>query len=127
MKKISGTLKLDQAQYRELEAFAKFGSDLDAATNAVIEKGKRNVEILKQGQYAPLRVEEQAAIIFCGTNGLLMDIPVNRIKEFEVEYISFLHQKHQNILDDLASGKLNENITSTLEKVVSELSPKYSE
>jgi F-type H+-transporting ATPase subunit alpha len=127
MKKISGTLKLDQAQYRELEAFAKFGSDLDAATNAVIEKGKRNVEILKQGQYAPLRVEEQAAIIFCGTNGLLMDIPVNRIKEFEVEYISFLHQKHQNILDDLASGKLNENITSTLEKVVSELSQKYSE
>jgi F-type H+-transporting ATPase subunit alpha len=127
MKKISGTLKLDQAQYRELEAFAKFGSDLDAATNAVIEKGKRNVEILKQGQYSPLRVEEQAAIIFCGTNGLLMDIPVNRIKEFEVEYISFLHQKHQNVLDDLASGKLNENITSTLEKVVSELSPKYSE
>mgnify|MGYP006097292397 FL=1 len=127
MKKISGTLKLDQAQYRELEAFAKFGSDLDAATNAVIEKGKRNVEILKQGQYSPLRVEEQAAIIFCGTNGLLMDIPVNRIKEFEVEYISFLHQKHQNVLDDLASGKLNENITSTLEKVVNELSPKYSE
>ena len=127
MKKISGTLKLDQAQYRELEAFAKFGSDLDAATNAVIEKGKRNVEILKQGQYSPLRVEEQAAIIYCGTNGLLMDIPVNRIKEFEVEYISFLHQKHQNILDDLASGKLNETITSTLENVVSELSPKYSE
>jgi|TARA_B110000914_G_scaffold226449_1_gene251524 F-type H+-transporting ATPase subunit alpha len=127
MKKISGTLKLDQAQYRELEAFAKFGSDLDAATNAVIEKGKRNVEILKQGQYSPLRVEEQAAIIYCGTNGLLMDIPVNRIKEFEVEYISFLHQKHQNILDDLASGKLDEKITSTLEKVVKELSSKYSQ
>jgi F-type H+-transporting ATPase subunit alpha len=127
MKKISGTLKLDQAQYRELEAFAKFGSDLDAATNAVIEKGKRNVEILKQGQYSPLRVEEQAAIIYCGTNGLLMDVPVNRIKEFEVEYISFLHQKHQNILDDLASGKLDEKITSTLEKVVKELSSKYSQ
>ena len=127
MKKIAGTLKLDQAQYRELEAFAKFGSDLDAATNAVIEKGKRNVEILKQGQYSPLRVEEQAAIIYCGTKGLLMDIPVNRIKEFEVEYISFLHQKHQNILDDLASGKLNDTITSTLENVVSELSQKYSE
>ena len=127
MKKIAGTLKLDQAQYRELEAFAKFGSDLDAATNAVIEKGKRNVEILKQGQYSPLRVEEQAAIIYCGTKGLLMDIPVNRIKEFEVEYISFLHQKHQNILDDLASGKLNDIITSTLENVVSELSQKYSE
>ena len=88
MKKISGTLKLDQAQYRELEAFAKFGSDLDAATKAVIEKGKRNVEILKQGQYSPLRVEEQAAIIYCGTNGLLMDVPVNRIKEFETEFLS---------------------------------------
>ncbi|MDC1024883.1 F0F1 ATP synthase subunit alpha [Flavobacteriales bacterium] len=126
MKKISGTLKLDQAQYRELEAFAKFGSDLDAATKAVIEKGKRNVEILKQGQYSPLRVEEQAAIIYCGTNGLLMDVPVNRIKEFETEFLSFLHQKHQNILDDLASGKLNDNITETLNSVVIELTPKYA-
>jgi len=126
MKKISGTLKLDQAQYRELEAFAKFGSDLDAATKAVIEKGKRNVEILKQGQYSPLRVEEQAAIIYCGTNGLLMDVPVNKIKEFEVEFISFLHQKHQNILDDLAAGKLNDNITNILESVVKELTPKYA-
>jgi F-type H+-transporting ATPase subunit alpha len=126
MKKISGTLKLDQAQYRELEAFAKFGSDLDAATKAVIEKGKRNVEILKQGQYSPLRVEEQAAIIYCGTNGLLMDVPVNRIKEFETEFLSFLHQKHQNVLDDLASGKLNDSITETLNTVVKELTPKYA-
>ena len=83
MKKISGTLKLDQAQYRELEAFAKFGSDLDAATKAVIDKGQRNVEILKQGQYSPLRVEEQAAIIFCGTNGLLMDVPVTKLKSLK--------------------------------------------
>ena len=126
MKKISGTLKLDQAQYRELEAFAKFGSDLDAATKAVIEKGKRNVEILKQGQYSPLRVEEQAAIIYCGTNGLLMDVPVNRIKEFETEFLSFLHQKHQNVLDDLASGKLNDSITDTLNSIVKELTPKYA-
>ena len=126
MKKISGTLKLDQAQYRELEAFAKFGSDLDAATKAVIEKGKRNVEILKQGQYSPLRVEEQAAIIYCGTNGLLIDVPVNRIKEFETEFLSFLHQKHQNVLDDLASGKLNDSITDTLNSVVKELTPKYA-
>jgi F-type H+-transporting ATPase subunit alpha len=126
MKKISGTLKLDQAQYRELEAFAKFGSDLDAATKAVIEKGKRNVEILKQGQYSPLRVEEQAAIIYCGTNGLLMDVPVNRIKEFETEFLSFLHQKHQNVLDDLASGKLNDSITDTLNSVVKELTHKYA-
>ncbi len=126
MKKIAGTLKLDQAQYRELEAFAKFGSDLDAATTAIIEKGKRNVEILKQGQYSPLRVEEQAAIIYCGTNGLLMDIPVNKIREFETEFISFMHQKHQNILDDLAAGKLTEEITSTIKKIAADLSKKYA-
>jgi len=125
MKKISGTLKLDQAQYRELEAFAKFGSDLDAATTAVIEKGKRNVEILKQGQYSPLRVEEQAAIIYCGTNGLLMDVPVDKIKEFETDYIAFLHSKHQGVLDDLASGKLTNEITSILSSVAAELSKKY--
>ena len=126
MKKIAGTLKLDQAQYRELEAFAKFGSDLDAATTAVIEKGKRNVEILKQGQYSPLRVEEQAAIIYCGTNGLLMDVPVDKVKEFETEFLSFMSQKHQNILDDLAAGKLTDEITSTIEKVAADLSKKYS-
>jgi F-type H+-transporting ATPase subunit alpha len=126
MKKIAGTLKLDQAQYRELEAFAKFGSDLDAATNAVIEKGKRNVEILKQGQYSPLRVEEQAAIIYCGTNGLLMDVPVNKIKEFENDFIMLLHSKHQNILDELADGKLTKEITSTLESVAADLSSKYA-
>ena len=126
MKKIAGTLKLDQAQYRELEAFAKFGSDLDAATTAIIEKGKRNVEILKQGQYSPLRVEEQAAIIYCGTNGLLMDVPVEKIKDFEKEFLSFLHAKHQNVLDDLSSGKLNDEITTTLKKVALELSKKYA-
>ena len=114
MKKISGTLKLDQAQYRELEAFAKFGSDLDAATTAVIEKGKRNVEILKQGQYSPLRVEEQAAIIYCGTNGLLMNVPVEKIKQFEGEYIDFLHNKHQDVLDAIANGKLTDKIKETL-------------
>ena len=126
MKKISGTLKLDQAQYRELEAFAKFGSDLDAATNAVIEKGKRNVEILKQGQYAPLRVEEQAAIIYCGTNGLLMDVPVDKIRDFEQEYIAFLHDKHQDILDELAAGKLTDEIKNILQKVSADLSSKYT-
>ena len=126
MKKISGTLKLDQAQFRELEAFAKFGSDLDAATKAVIDKGVRNVEILKQGQYSPLRVEEQAAIIYCGTNGLLMDVPVNKVKEFETEFISFMHQKHQDVLDALAAGKLTDEIKNTLEKVAADLSKKYA-
>ena len=126
MKKIAGTLKLDQAQYRELEAFAKFGSDLDAATTAIIEKGKRNVEILKQGQYSPLRVEEQASIIYCGTNGLLMDVPVNKIRVFETEFISFMCEKHQNILNDLAAGKLSDEITSTLEKIAADLTKKYA-
>ena len=126
MKKIAGTLKLDQAQYRELEAFAKFGSDLDAATNAVIEKGKRNVEILKQGQYSPLRVEEQAAIIYCGTNGLLMNVPVNKIKEFETEYLAFLHAKHQGLLNDLRAGKLTDEIQATLRTVAADLSSKYA-
>ena len=126
MKKISGTLKLDQAQYRELEAFAKFGSDLDAATTLIIEKGKRNVEILKQAQYSPLRVEEQAAIIYCGTNGLLMDVPVKKIKEFESEFLAFLHAKHQNILDALSAGKLTDEIKSTIETVAADLSQKYA-
>jgi len=126
MKKIAGTLKLDQAQYRELEAFAKFGSDLDAATNSVIEKGKRNVEILKQGQYSPLRVEEQAAIIYCGTNGLLMNVPVNKIKEFETEYLAFLHTKHQDVLSDLGVGKLTDEIQETLKTVAADLSSKYA-
>jgi F-type H+-transporting ATPase subunit alpha len=126
MKKVSGTLKLDQAQFRELEAFAKFGSDLDPATMAVLDKGARNVEILKQNEGSPFPVEEQVAIIYCGTNGLLMDVPVNRIKEFETEFLSFLHQKHQNVLDDLASGKLNDSITETLNSVVKELTPKYA-
>ena len=126
MKKISGTLKLDQAQYRELEAFAKFGSDLDAATTLIIEKGKRNVEILKQAQYSPLRVEEQAAIIYCGTNGLLMDVPVKKIKEFESEFLAFLHVKHQNILDALSAGKLTDEIKSTIETVAADLSQKYA-
>ena len=126
MKKIAGTLKLDQAQYRELEAFAKFGSDLDAATNAVIEKGKRNVEILKQGQYSPLRVEEQAAIIYCGTNGLLMNVPVNKIKEFEAEFLALLHAKHQDVLSDLGAGKLTDEIQTTLKTVTADLSSKYA-
>ena len=126
MKKISGTLKLDQAQYRELEAFAKFGSDLDAATTVVIEKGVRNVEILKQGQYSPLRVEEQAAIIYCGTNGLLMDVPAKKIKAFETEFLSFMHQKHQDVLDALAVGKLTDEIKNTIETVAADLSKKYA-
>ena len=125
MKKVAGTLKLDQAQYRELEAFAKFGSDLDAATMAVIEKGKRNVEILKQGQNAPQSVEKQVAIIYLGTKGLMNSVPVKKVKEFETEYLAYMVAKHQDTLDALKTGKLTDAITSVLEAVASELTAKY--
>ncbi|GAB4254009.1 MAG: F0F1 ATP synthase subunit alpha [Saprospiraceae bacterium] len=126
MKKVAGTLKIDQAQYRELEAFAKFGSDLDAATLAVIEKGKRNVEILKQPQYSPVSVEKQVAIIYLGTKGLLKDVPVNKIKEFEELFLLKLEQLHPETLLSIKSGKLTDEDTATLEKLAGELSVQFS-
>ncbi len=125
MKKVAGTLKLDQAQYRELEAFAKFGSDLDSATMAVLDKGKRNVEILKQGQNAPMSVEKQVAIIYLGTKGLINSVPVDQVKAFEEEFLSYMQTKHQDVLDALRAGKLDDNITGTLEKAAEELTARY--
>jgi F-type H+-transporting ATPase subunit alpha len=125
MKKIAGTLKVDQAQYRELEAFSKFGSDLDASTLAILNKGSKNVEILKQGQYAPMPVEKQIAIIYCGTMALLKDVPVTKVKDFEKEYLELLDLKYREVLDKLRDGILNDDITKTLEKVAAELVPKY--
>lgn len=125
MKKVSGTLKLDQAQYRELEAFAKFGSDLDAATKAVLDKGARNVEILKQGQFSPLTVEKQIAIIYCGTKGLLQDVPVNKVREFEADYLGILEAQHKEVLNTLKSGTINDDVTEKLEKVAKEVAAKY--
>jgi F-type H+-transporting ATPase subunit alpha len=125
MKKIAGTLKVDQAQYRELEAFSKFGSDLDATTLATLNKGARNVEILKQHQYSPMLVENQIAIIYCGTMGLLKDVPIPKVKEFEKEYIEFLNLKHRDVLDKLRDGILNNDITGVLDKVALELTAKY--
>ncbi|WP_461533236.1 F0F1 ATP synthase subunit alpha [Sinomicrobium sp.] len=126
MKKVAGTLKLDQAQFRELEAFAKFGSDLDAATLNVIEKGKRNVEILKQAQNDPYTVEDQVAIIYAGSKNLLRNVPVNKVKEFEREYLEFLNAKHRDILDQLKQGKLTDEVTDTLASVAKDLSGKYN-
>ena len=125
MKKVAGTLKLDQAQYRELEAFAKFGSDLDAATMNVIEKGKRNVEILKQAQNDPFAVEDQIAIIYAGSKNLLRAVPVKKVKEFEKDYLEFLRAKHSDILETLKAGKLTDEVTDTLEKVAKEVSAKF--
>ena len=125
MKKVAGTLKLDQAQFRELEAFAKFGSDLDAATLNVIEKGKRNVEILKQAQNDPFTVEDQTAIIYAGSKNLLRDVPVERVKEFERDYLDLLKAKHSDVLATLKAGKLTDEVTDTLTAVAKELSGRY--
>ena len=125
MKKVAGTLKLDQAQYRELEAFSKFGSDLDAATKAVLDKGVRNVEILKQGQFAPVPVEKQVAIIYAGVRGLFRNVPVDKVKEFEAEYLQQLEQRHPEVLKALKEGKYTDELTGVLEKVATELAGKY--
>ena len=125
MKKVSGTLKLDQAQFRELEAFAKFGSDLDAATLNVIEKGKRNVEILKQAQNDPFTVEEQTAIIYAGSKNLLRSVPVESVKEFEQNYLETLRNKHKKTLEELKVGKLTDAVLDTLNAVAKETSAQF--
>ena len=126
MKKVAGTLKLDQAQFRELAAFAKFGSDLDAATSNVIEKGKRNVEILKQSSNTPYKVEDQVAIIYVGSKNLLRQVPVERVREFEKEYLDNLRTAHQDTLAQLKAGKINDEITSVLESVAKEVALNYT-
>ena len=125
MKKVSGTLKLDQAQFRELEAFAKFGSDLDEATMNVIEKGKRNVEILKQAQNDPFKVQDQVAIIFAGSKNLLKKVPVDKVKEFENKYIELLNLKHKKVMETIKSGKLSDEVIETLTKEAEDLSSSY--
>ncbi|MBN1181020.1 MAG: F0F1 ATP synthase subunit alpha [Bacteroidales bacterium] len=126
MRQVAGTLRTDQAQYRELEAFSKFGSDLDSATLAVLDKGAKNVEVLKQRQYSPMPVEKQIAIIFCGTRGLLKKVPVDKVKEFEDEYLNFLETQHSELLKSLTTVKMTEDMEKTLEKVADELTSKYS-
>lgn len=125
MKKVSGTLKLDQAQFRELEAFSQFGSDLDAATKNTIEKGKRNVEILKQAQNDPYPVENQIAIVYAGSKNLLKEVPVDKVKEFETDYLEYLEATHRDILDTLKAGKLTDEALQVLEDAAMEISAKY--
>ncbi|XCI75005.1 MAG: F0F1 ATP synthase subunit alpha [Flavobacteriales bacterium] len=125
MKKVAGTLKLNQAQYHELEAFAKFSSDLDAATMAVISKGQRNVELLKQAGNSPYKVADQVAIIYAGTKNLLKDVPLNKVKEFEESYITYINHKHPDVLDALRKGHFDDNLTKVLEEAAQEMSTKY--
>jgi F-type H+-transporting ATPase subunit alpha len=125
MKKVAGILKLDQAQYRELEAFSKFGSDLDPSTMAVLRKGVRNVEILKQDLHSPMKVEEQIAIIYCGTSNLLSSVPVEKIKRFEEDYLMLMNTQHKEILEQLRQGKLADEALAVMEKVAKEIASKY--
>jgi F-type H+-transporting ATPase subunit alpha len=125
MKKVAGTLKLDQAQFRELEAFAKFGSDLDAATKAVLDKGARNVEILKQAEGDPFTVQDQIAIIYAGTKGLISNVPVEKVKDFEKELIQVLNTSHKDVMTNLGAGKYTDAETSVLTKVITEVAANY--
>lgn len=126
MKKIAGTLKLDQAQFRELEAFAKFGSDLDAATLRVLDKGRKNVEILKQGQYQPMRLEHMIAVIYCGTKELLRKVPFDKLKDFEVGFIELLELQYKPSLESLREGVLTEEIEQNLKKAAVEVGNRFS-
>ena len=126
MKKVAGTLKLDQAQYRELEAFSKFGSDLDASTMAVLDKGRKNVEILKQPLHTPYTVEKQIAIIYCGTNGLLRDVPQNKVSQFETEFLEEMEIQHKDILNTLASGKIDDTATDAIRQTAAEVSKRFA-
>jgi F-type H+-transporting ATPase subunit alpha len=126
MKKVAGTLKLDQAQFRELEAFAKFGSDLDAATLNVIEKGKRNVEILKQAQNDPFTVEDQVAIIYAGSKNLLRSVPVESVKAFEQSFLETLRKKHSETLAELKAGKLTDQVLDVLNAVAKETAKQFA-
>jgi F-type H+-transporting ATPase subunit alpha len=126
MKKVSGTLKLDQAQYREMEAFSKFGGDLDAATKAVIDKGQRNVEILKQAQFAPYAVEKQVAMIYLGTNGLLRDVPVKQVKAFEEAFLNEMSVRLPDVLAEFKKGNLPEDGIKKMVTLANELKPRFA-
>jgi F-type H+-transporting ATPase subunit alpha len=125
MKKVAGTLKLDQAQYREMEAFSKFGGDLDATTKNIIDKGARNVEILKQLQFNPYSVEKQVAMIYLGTNNLIREVPVKNVKAFEETFLQQMELKHADVLAEFKKGNLPEAGIAKLTKLVQDLIPQF--
>jgi F-type H+-transporting ATPase subunit alpha len=126
MKKVAGTLKLDQAQFREMEAFSKFGAELDAATLAILDKGRKNVELLKQPQYTPMPVEKQIAIIFCGTSGLLSKVPENKVLEFEKQFLDLMEVKHKDVMAQLKAGKIDDDIKAVLKEEALNLSEHFN-
>ena len=126
MKKVAGTLKIDQAQYRELEAFSKFSSDMDSVTAMAIDRGRKNNQLLIQPQYSPMPVGEQVAILYCGTHGLMRDIPISKVRAFQDAFLTYLRANHQkDVLDVLASGKITDEITSLIEKVAADVAGQF--
>lgn len=125
MKKVAGTLKIDQAQYRELEAFTKFGGDMDPVTAMTIDKGQKNTQLLVQPQYSPMSVEKQIAILYCGTHGLLRQVPLDKVKAFESEFLRSMEMKHKDVLDTLKAGKIDDSIEEILKSVASDIASQY--
>lgn len=126
MKKVAGTLKIDQAQYRELEAFSKFSSDMDAVTAMAIDRGRKNNQLLIQPQYSPMPVGEQIAILYCGTHGLLHDVPLNKVRDFQKSFLEVLRVNHQkDVLDVLSSGVINDEVTGIIEKVATDMAQQF--
>lgn len=126
MKKVAGTLKIDQAQFRELESFAKFGGEMDPVTAFTIDKGQKNTQLLIQPQYSPMPVEKQIAILYCATKGLLRDVPLNKVHEFENSFLESLQVNHQrDVLDVLKKGTINDEITTILEETAKQIAASY--
>ena len=125
MKKVAGTLKIDQAQFRELESFTKFGGDIDPVTARVIDKGRKNEQLLIQPQYSPMAVEDEVAVIFCGTKGLLENVPSDKVAEFEKLFLQLMHAKHPELMTQIREGKLTDEITDALTAAASEISARY--
>ena len=125
MKKVAGTLKIDMAQYRELEAFSKFSSDMDAVTAMTIDRGRKNNQLLIQPQYSPMPVGEQVAIIYCGTKGLMHDVPVEKVRECQDSFLDKIRTAHPEVVEALGNGKIDDTITATIEKVMADIAGQY--
>ena len=125
MKKVAGTLKIDQAQYRELEAFSKFSSDMDAVTAMTLDRGRKNNQLLIQAQYSPMPVGEQVSILYCGTHGLMASVPVEKVRECQDQFLEVMRTQHQDVIDSLGNGNINDDITNKIEKVMADVAGQF--
>ena len=126
MKKVAGTLKIDMAQYRELESFSKFSSDMDAVTAMTLDRGRKNNQLLIQPQYSPMPVGEQVAMLYCGTHGLMRDVPVEKVRECQTSFLDKLRTAHKgDVIDVLTSGVINDEVCHTIEEVMADIAGQY--